>query len=72
MAQVDGAVTGLMIDASCATREDSADDDDAVAQKLLDAYRAHKRKQFKAAAAHAVDAVNMLAADFGVMCGASL
>lgn len=71
LAQIDGVVSGLQV-AVIESKEDSSADDDPIEQKLLEAYRAKKRGQYKASAAHAVDAINMIAAEFHITCGASL
>lgn len=71
MAQIDGVVSGLQV-VEIFAAEDSSGDDDAIAMQLLDAYRCYKRGQYKASAAHAVDAVNMIAGEFSISCGASL
>jgi hypothetical protein len=71
LAQVEGTVKGLQIQ----TIEDSADtaeDLSPVGRMFLDAMRCYERGQFKAAAAHAVDAVNTIAAEHSISCGASL
>lgn len=47
-------------------------DIDPIAQKFLDAFNTYQRNLPKAAAAHAVDAVNMIAAKHNLSCGASL
>lgn len=72
MAQIEGSVQGLTIDVSLATKEDLVGDDDAIEEALLNAYRAKKRGHVKAAAAYAVDAINMLNAEHQIGCGASL
>lgn len=72
MAQIAGAVTGLQV-ASIVDLDDKDDDDlDPIAQKLLDAYKHYQRGNVKAAAATAVGAVNMLASEFRLTCGAEI
>lgn len=71
MAQITGQVSGLQVE-SITDPEDKADDLDAIGQKLYDAFTAYQRGTFKASAAHAVDAINMIAQKHGITCGASL
>jgi hypothetical protein len=51
---------------------DNAEDLSAIGQKFFDALRCYERGQFKAAAAHGADAINMIAAEHHISCGASL
>lgn len=71
MAQTTGMIEGLDIEEfdDADTRED---DIDPIAQKFLDGFRQYQQGNYKAAAAYGVDAVNMIASEFGVHCGASL
>ena len=71
MAQVQGAVTGLQIETIVAA-EDHADDLSSIGQKFWDAMKCYERGQFKAAAAHGADAINMIASQHEISCGASL
>lgn len=71
MAQTQGTVSGLVI-AEHHDAETRADDLSPIAKKILDAYDRIQRDQPKAAAAHLVDAVNMIAAEYSLNCGAQL
>lgn len=71
MAQTTGEISGLQI-MEITSAEDKADDLHPVAQKFLDAFHNMQRGNHKAAAAHGVDAINMIAEEFGITCGASL
>ncbi len=71
MAQVQGTTTGLQIDV-ISSAEDNAEDLSPIGQKFWDAMKCYERGQFKAAAAHGTDAINMIAAEHSISCGASL
>lgn len=71
--QITGTLSGgLVVEDITDSSDRDADDYDATAQKLLDALRAYQRGQVKAAAAYAVDAINSIARDHSINCGASL
>lgn len=66
-------ITGFSVMQFADTSEDEKPNDlDEIATKLLEAYHAYRRGTFKAAAAHSVDAINLLAAEYSINCGASL
>lgn len=66
-------ITGLDIDESLVTTADlNVGDLSPIEKKILDGFNALGRGTPKAAAAHLVDAVNMLASEYGLNCGASL
>lgn len=71
MAQVTGQTSGLQIDV-IHDKADDAEDFSEIGQKFWDALKCYERGQFKAAAAHGVDAINLIAAQHSISCGASL
>lgn len=72
MAQIKGEASGFQVDVMEDLPSEADDNLSPVAQMFWDAMRCYERGQIKASAAHAVNAINTIASEHSITCGASL